>query len=85
MAGLNLIRKVSKPQNSPIALQNAAAWNAPGGGYDKWRANDPQREQALPVGSILPKAPPPADADDPAVSPPGLAGMKIKKSQNPRQ
>lgn len=44
---------VKKPAvNSPTAMANAAKWNAPGGGYDQWRAGDPQREQAQPVGTI---------------------------------
>lgn len=85
MADQSLIRRLfpSKPQNSPTAMSTAAAWNSPGGGYDKWRAGDAGREQSLPVGSILPKAPLTPDTDTP--TPPlgltGLAGIKRKKQE----
>lgn len=38
--------------SSPVAMKNAAAWNKPGGGYDKFKQGDAQREKDLPVGGI---------------------------------
>jgi hypothetical protein len=40
-----------------VAQTNAANWNRPGGGYDQWRQGDPAREQAMPIGTMLPQAP----------------------------
>lgn len=39
------------PTGTPTSEANAQAWNAPGGGYDNWKAGDPQREQQFPPGT----------------------------------
>lgn len=50
------IKKLQR--NSPTAMANAQAWNAPGGGYDKYKAGDAVREKALPIGgTVQPPAP----------------------------
>jgi hypothetical protein len=40
--------KPVKPPNpgTPVSRANAANWNKPGGGYDQWKAKDPEREKA---------------------------------------
>ncbi len=43
--------KPAPSNNSPIAMRNAAAWNAPGGGYDQHVAQDPERERNFPPGT----------------------------------
>lgn len=37
-----------------VAKKTAAAWNAPGGGFDQFKKGDPQREKDLPPGAPLP-------------------------------
>ncbi len=43
-----------KPDTNETARKTAAAWNAPGGGYDQFKKADPQREKDLPPGGKLP-------------------------------
>lgn len=43
--------KIKKQVNSPAAMATAAAWNAPGGGYDQHVAQDSQREKDFPPGT----------------------------------
>ena len=43
-----------KPDTNQTARKTAAAWNAPGGGYDSFKKMDPQREKDLPPGGKLP-------------------------------
>ena len=54
----------SLPQDHPlqklkakksVAEKTAADWIKPGGGYDKWKKDDPQREKKLPPGADYPK------------------------------
>ena len=40
--------------SNDVARKNAADWNAPGGGYAKWKQGDPKREEDLPVGGKVP-------------------------------
>ena len=43
-----------KPDMNQVARKTAAAWNAPGGGYEQFKKMDPQREKDLPPGGKLP-------------------------------
>jgi hypothetical protein len=54
MASRPLVPKPRKPDTNEVARKTAAAWNAPGGGYDQFKKNDPQREKDLPPGAPLP-------------------------------
>lgn len=55
LAGARPVAPVKKPASSPVAVKNAAEWNKPGGGYDKFKTGDAAREKAMPIGTILPK------------------------------
>lgn len=46
--------RITSGRSSSTAIKNAAEWNRPGGGYDKWKAGDAQREKDLPVGGMAP-------------------------------
>jgi len=54
MASRPVLPKPPKPDTNQMARKTAAAWNAPGGGYDQFKKADPQREKALPPGGKLP-------------------------------
>lgn len=60
--GQRIAGKTPDP-GTPTSRANAAAWNAPGGGYDQWKQGDQQREKDLPVGKILPRKPLPPDQE----------------------
>lgn len=45
------------PGNSPVAVQNAAEWNKPGGGYDQFKQGDAAREVAKPLMDSAPAEP----------------------------
>jgi hypothetical protein len=54
MASRPILPKPPKPDTNETARKTAAAWNAPGGGYEQFKKADPQREKALPPGGKLP-------------------------------
>jgi hypothetical protein len=54
MASRPMLPQPPKPDTNQTARKTAAAWNAPGGGYDSFKKMDPQREKDLPPGGKLP-------------------------------
>lgn len=48
-------RRKGRKDSNTVARQNASAWNR--GGFEQYRKGDAAREKAMPVGTVLPRAP----------------------------
>lgn len=73
------VNNLRKPGGTTTSMANAKAWNAPGGGYDKWKAGDSDREKALPIGTAL-KAPVKMPMGGATSSGKAMSGMAVPKS-----